>query len=345
MGLVNNDFEVPNLTRHKEYVFLMAVEDMFGNFTVRSVDNNHLTKTIYTDGIKPSVLNNVVYRDLEMPGDTNPTFTITFSETIGRIYKNTGNIKPDLSEQSIITLEKKIDDVLTLNSPNDGDITERFEVVSYTEATPVNPQSKLVIRPKADYTQANQDFTVTVKMADQIITDSGNKVLESTLIDYIYPYNRVNHFVNAKLKDDGNGDTSSSNTISIGIDLGVMTTLNQEYYYFVVNSTFPESDLTKELVNKIITNANSGNFNTIQGTSISLVGKGSISNLSGVTFNDDLVTSAIPGGPRPVFRDTDKIYLFTKDKYGNIVWATDKDDLSLKYMTIKPTNWVKPTTP
>ena len=331
-GSANNQYDISFLKPNTEYVVFTAVEDEFQNFTVKDNASHLMAREIYTDGIKPSVVSNVIYRNLEMPNDPDTSFTLTFTETLGRVYADQNVMKDSLAETTQITANTPLEDVLTLTDLNGQDITNEFAIVSYTVGSPANPQSKLVIKPKTQ-ASANQTFAAEVKSLDQYIGNYGNSVPVS-LIDYVYPgVNLLNQFEYARLVST-NSSAEESVTVRLSLDLGVQSSLDQSFYYAVFNSTFTQAIPSKSLIQTIINYSNTGNNAYIDGQSIISYGKERIEGVSSTSFIKDLQAIQYSTSTTNVFKKGHKVFLFTVDRYGNVVWAVDKQNPSEKYITI-----------
>ncbi|MBG9456935.1 S-layer protein [Lysinibacillus sphaericus] len=308
------------LTPHTEYVVYLGAQDTYGNFTVykANTNGNHdesndgwMKQDFYSDGTPPRIemtvdkekKRNIVYRN------PDSTFTITFSEAIMRDEKGESPIK-DLS-------------FLTITDENDQDITSQYEVVKYTQGTKTTDESQLIIKPTGTGTA---DKTFTVKMKDEardyIISDfEGNKFDINDFGKYVYPgkdaYNTMSY---ASLTGNVDGVPAEYNSTTMDVSVNILTLLelNQEYFYAVTMAN--KTTLDPQLILDSVKN------NKPAGDGIVSFGKGSVKKAADGSAILPLVANpSTDPGIKNVFKTGQRVFLFTKDQYGNIVWAYQKE--------------------
>ena len=148
-------------------------------------------------------------------------------------------------------------------------------------------------------------------------------------------------FSYAKLRPTIPNNKNESTSLDISLDLGVEFSYDQEFYYAVMNSTFTDPFLSKQLVQNIITATNSnGNLIPIGGSVISY-GRERVESTSNNSFIKELQAIQLASGTTNVFKTGHKVFLFTLDKYGNVVWAVDGNN---NYVEVKGTDWEVPIT-
>jgi hypothetical protein len=330
-----NDFEVTGLKPHTEYVFYYAVEDAYGNFTVKNTSSQTMIRQLYADGTKPHVINNNVVKD------PFGNFVFTFNETIGRVYEDpaaTG--KTSLNQVSTISTSTLVQDILEIIPDNAGSTlaASSFEIVRY-ETGNTNSPSKLIIKPKTGVTVLDS-FKVNLKLPDQNINDNTKNFALEKVINYKYPANMDGNIIKrGRLLPDtypnNTNELGRSTIAEIEVSLGVDTSWNQTFYYAVVNDSFNignSEELNSALVKEIIDNANAES--NVEVTNLISYGKGSItgpSDLSSVKTVYALQYGKDPTRDLNVFFANARLFFFTVDQYGNIVWAkTSTGDTHVK---------------
>lgn len=331
------DFDISELDAHEEYGIYIAAEDTYGNFTVRQRSNSTSTDinepiggmmkaTFYTDGTKPFIDNDqIVYRNLDA---TNPTFTITYNEAIMR-EKDTNHSIVDATNWSTI---------LDIADEDGNLITGNYSFVSYTVGTKTTDKSTLVIKPNST-TVANQTFTVTMK-APQENPGQPDKLIAYDYIDQNgFVLDKIGKYewpgdVKSKIEDAvltginaGTPAVPASTTMRAMMYLDIDLSLNQTYYYAVTNSS--KTSVDPQLVMDLVNNPDTPN------NDIFAYGSGQLSANSVADKQATLNLTAPPavGAYTPVFTKGNNFFIFTIDKYGNIVWANDESS-GLKYRQI-----------
>ncbi|KOS64531.1 S-layer homology domain-containing protein [Lysinibacillus agricola] len=307
------------LTPHTEYVVYLGAQDTYGNFTVyQAKDGIHdesndgwMKQDFYSDGTPPRFemtvdkekKRNIVYRN------PDSTFTITFSEAIMRDEKGDSSIK-DLS-------------LLTITDEDNKDITSQYEFVKYTQGTATTEESQLIIKSTASGTA---DRTFTVKMKDEardyIISDNkGNKFDIADFGKYVYQgkdaYNTMSY---ANLTGNIGGVPSEYNSTTMDVSVNILTLLelNQEYFYAVTAAN--KTTLDPQLILDSVKN------NKPADNGILSFGKGSVKKAADGSAILPLVANpSTDPGIKNVFKTGQRVFLFTKDQYGNIVWAYQKE--------------------
>ncbi|MGE7949264.1 S-layer homology domain-containing protein [Lysinibacillus sp. NPDC093688] len=307
------------LTPHTEYVVYLGAQDTYGNFTVYKAkdgiqdesNDGWMKQDFYSDGTPPRIemtvdkekKRNIVYRN------PDNTFTITFSEAIMRDENSVSSIK-DLS-------------LLTITDESDQDITSQYELVKYTQGTKTTDESQLIIKPTGSGTA---DKTFTVKMKDEardyIISDfEGNKFDIDDFGKYVYPgkdaYNTMSY---ASLTGNVGGVPSEYNSTTMDVSINILTLLelNQEYFYAVTAAN--KTTLDPKLILDSVKN------NKPADNGILSFGKGSVKKAADGSAILPLVANpSTEPGIKNVFKTGQRVFLFTKDQYGNIVWAYQKE--------------------
>ncbi|MGE8005361.1 S-layer homology domain-containing protein [Lysinibacillus sp. NPDC093216] len=308
------------LTPHTEYVVYLGAEDTYGNFTVYKAnttgDNHDETNTgwmrqdFYSDGTPPRFemtvdkekKKNIVYRN------PDSTFTISFSEAIMRDEKGDSSIK-DLS-------------LLTITDESGQDITSQYQFVKYTQGEKTTNESQLIIKPTASGTA---DKTFTVKMKDEardfIFNDKGNKFDLADFGKYVYQgkdaYNTMSY---ANLTGNIGGVPSEYNSTTMDVSINILTLLelNQEYFYAVTAAN--KTTLDPQLILDSVKN------NKPADNGILSFGKGSVKKAADGSAILPLVANpSTDPAIKNVFKTGQRVFLFTKDQYGNIVWAYQKE--------------------
>lgn len=349
----NNILTKGTLQPNTEYVFYMAAVDIYGNITVTSKPTTppnitpiNMIREVYTDGIAPIIHNNIVYRTVgdqivNVSSSTYGEFEITFSETLGRKYKDSNdNVKDNLDQETNIKNNPPLASLVVIKDSSNVDITKYFEQVGYTEATAVNPTSKLVIKA-IDSTISKQNFTVEVIVKDQNINvlNKANNVVD--IAKYIYPGdNLVNSIKYAELQRDSKTSRNDESTMmNVSLDLRSPLTkdgedLSQQFYYAVVNDP-AITTLSKSVVEEIILKSNNGRDEYLSQSIVSY-GKVFIDGQQGLSFIQPLVAVQYTPNTINVFKTNHNLFVFTKDKYGNIIWSTPQNIPNQYFKHIDP---------
>ena len=319
-----------SLTPHTEYVVYFGAQDTYGNFTVYTADsggNNHdesengwMKQNFYSDGTPPRFekivdgkkKQNIVYRN------PNETFTITFSEAIMRDSSGKSTIN-DLG-------------LLSIENENGDDITSEYQFVSYTRGTKTTDESYLIIKPSSSGTM---DKTFTVKMKDdavdyQITGFTGNKFDINDFGKYVHQGTVTNSIEDAVVTGTniGTSNVPASKTMRAIVNIDADLSYEQRYYYAVTGSA---TKIDPQLVIDLVKDPNTPN------NSILVYGTGVLSatNPAGKQFTLDLTApvSTTPGY-NPIFRKGNNFFIFTLDKFGNVVLAKNQNNMNNSYFEI-----------
>ena len=342
-GSGEGKFEITGLTAHTDYVVYFGAEDTYGNMTIYSANaagNDHDTtaagwmkKDLYTDGTPPRFemtvdgkkKPNIVYRN------PDSTFTITFSEAIMRDVNGKSSI-PSTGSFDLSSL-------LDITDESGASITSQYEFILYTMGTKTTDESKLIINPVASGI-SNKTFTVKMKdtAVDYNITgNTGNKFDITDFGKYVYPGdNRYNTMSYANLTGTIGGVPAEYNSTTMEVSLNVLadTELKQEYFYAVTNASKTSLD-PQVILDTIAKNE------PVLGSGIILFGKGAISKAEDTSTILPLKANpSTDPGVKNVFKTGQRVFLFTKDEYGNIIWAYQKSSTgpeatTQKYVEIK----------
>lgn len=318
-----NDVNVASLIPHREYVFYVAVEDTYGNVTARLMGdpggatindaepNGDIMELEYYSDVKIPQVGDIIKRKVD-----GTEFTITFSEAIMRQPINNASAIPATGAFDLSTIMKITDSAGT-------DITSKYEFVSYTIGatggqSDTSKESELIIRP-INAVDANNTFTVTMKNEAYDFKGRNRFAIED-FGKYVYPPapNRVNTMtvaiVQAPYVLDVPSETSSKR-LALSIDFGADLQYNQTYYFAVTNASNTVKPSAQAIMSAVATNV------APLGSPIVLFGKGTLSASSQLSQVIPLVTGTV--NQTDVFKTGQKIYVFTVDQYGNVVWATD----------------------
>lgn len=328
----NPTVTIENLDPHMEYNFLIGVEDAYGNFTVRKVDEDKpltssdqpngelIVENFYTDGVKPHIIDStrndvvkpidqeyvlaeneaLIYREKLDSSDADQLkFTITFNETIMR--QNTVN---NFNKSSLNSSNWKG----ILNITGDGISEADFDFVSYTEGTPATTnQSALVIKAK-DVTTANKTITVTMDDSVDVYDYKGHNRFDISKIGkYIYPTEALA----VNIKEVTN---YGKYFVQIRVESSIPVKNGQRFYYAVMNSnastppTFEDARRAAQRGTKIT-------GMTIAGTNI----------MDEARDGSRIWDLTLPSNTTNVFGGGQKIYFFTVDNFGNIIQAKNSD--------------------
>lgn len=317
-----NNIPVSGLLPHREYVVYVAVEDTFGNVTARLMGdpggatineaepNGEIIELDYYSDVKVPEVGDIIKRQVE-----GTEFTITFSESIMRQPVNNVSAIPGTGTYNLST-------IMTMTNDAGTDVTGKYDFVSYTPGTTggkvdTTKESKLIIRPKMP---VNADATFTVKMKEAAYDFKDNNLFNlEDFGKYVYPpaANRVNTMTVAIVKApyvlDVSNETSSKK-LALSINFGANLAYQQRYYYAVTNS----ENTTRPTESAIMTAVESGVAPL--GSPIVLFGRAQLTASTQLSQVLELQTGLT--NPTDVFKTGQKVYLFTLDQYGNIVWAT-----------------------
>ncbi|MBD8034344.1 S-layer homology domain-containing protein [Solibacillus merdavium] len=320
-----------NLTAHEEYGFYIGAVDTIGNFTILEKSSAvvieedepkgpQMKKTLYMDGTNPHIKNDgLVTRQSNSFNSSfmETTFTITFNEAIMRQDDLSG-----LSNYNKTAIPASgtfnLSSILEFNGADIND----YEFVSYSVGTSTTSESKLIIRPK-NARAAMQTFRVKMKedtTGATVYDYKDQNGFDTTKIGtYIYPASIINQMSIAQLSTPYVLDTiveTSSKKLNLSVDFDVDLGLVQRYYYAVVLGTTTIKPTAEEVINAVRTN-------TVSSSSpIYIYGSDMIDGSAGKSQVLPLETGKIRASD--VFKTGHKIYMFTVDKYGNIVWAKHK---------------------
>lgn len=352
-GLAGNNFLIRNLDRHEEYVLYFGVEDTYGNFTVKlpetnppqtEIENLYMIKPFYTDGTKPEI-NPVIkklllteFNDIDTTGITyveDQTFTITFSEAIA-LSTGAAIEKPPLSDDAdaqnnvLNALKAGIESVLGTRA----DITS----IAWQDLEGVDTwEPRKLIFTLSDEIESD----VTINMNSAVfsnIKDLGIQPFDEdkSIGDYKYP-TKSNKILYARLQPDIQfSDLDISKVLNVMAELNVDLSWDQKFYCAVTTTDYP---LTRADMEEVIRRADTNSRQLIPGASIISYGTGVLtmpSDASSVkTFT--AIQSTDNNASTNVFVTNQRVYLFTKDKYGNIVFAKDTSlPDSPDYVKIQP---------
>lgn len=344
------DFDISELDAHEEYGIYIAAEDTYGNFTVQQRSDSASTgpnepsggmmkETFYTDGTKP-VIEDIVIRDLH-PSGGQAVFNITFSESILRQpgkLNATGILEGYNESRFKDATPPKLSDVLEITTASGAVIDLRdFEFEGYTVAT----NGKATLKIKASPTVITEQVlkirmkpnTETEDNSYDYINAQGDIQNEFDLTDFGYYYSpnnsEINKLTHAGLGDplDGSGTQSKTLIIEYNLDathIGEFSTtpptpvkVTQKYYFAVLPKAPIRND--ENLLAEEIMKAAKGDPTSIVMTYANVV---DLNNLND-TVGRKVFT--IPNDNANTFQKGHRVYLFTLDNYGNIVWALETD--------------------
>lgn len=324
-----NDVHVSGLTPHQEYVMYVAVEDTYGNITARLMGdpggssindaepNGDIMELEYYSDVKVPQVGDIIKREI-----AGTEFTITFSEAIMRQPVNNASLIPATGTFDLSTIMKITDDA-------GADVTNKYGFVSYTVGADSTEESQLVIKP-INAVDADKTFTVHMKGSAYDFKDKNKFALED-FGKYVYPplANRINTMtvaiVQAPYVLDVPSETSSKR-MALSIDFDVALQNNQTYYYAVTNASNTTKPSAQSIISAVATNV------APIGSPIVLFGKGALASSSETSQVLTLQTGII--NPTDVFKTGQKVYLFTLDQYGNVVWATDNSTTPQDFITV-----------
>ncbi|WP_342558111.1 hypothetical protein [Metasolibacillus sp. FSL K6-0083] len=236
-----------------------------------------------------------------------------------------GVLKADLNRSSIPASGTfDLSTILDITNEAGNPITSEYEFDSYTVGTNSTQASKLVIKPTASGTM---DKTITIKMKDMpaAYDYAGQNAFDlEDFGQYMYPpaAHRLNTMSYAQLAGDIRGNAAEWNSVDmeISVNIGAAQAMEQEYYYAVVAGNAPEPT-----VDDILTTVR--NNSPVIGSPIISFGTGKIKQAADTSvILERKANGSEDADTRNVFKTGQKVYLFTKDKYGNIIWAIEKRD-------------------
>ena len=317
-----------NLTAHEEYGFYIGAVDTIGNFTIlrRSSDavltedepkGPQMKATLYMDGTNPYITNDgIITRQSDSYDSTynDTTFTITFNETIMR--QNDSGLPGNYNKSLIPSSGSfNLSSIMEFEGANISD----YEFVSYTVGTSSTSESKLVIRP-VNSQAAQRTFKVKLKedsMGATVYDYKGAHGFDTTKIGtYIYPTELGNFMSATQLVPPYEmeaGSEVSSKIMKLSVDFGVNLEYDQRYYYAIALANDNRKPTAQAIMNAVATNKVSS------GSPIYIFGEGSITDSTNRSQVLTLVTGKVKASD--VFKTGQKVYMFTIDKYGNVIWS------------------------
>ncbi|WP_264990065.1 S-layer homology domain-containing protein [Lysinibacillus piscis] len=305
---------------HKNYELYVAVRDRYGNATMLQVGTQ--SKVLTFDG----------KQEKAMP--LTPSGQDSQNRPLGVMaYKFFSDGTPPRVEDPIFKqIEGKIFEVTFSEAV---DLTNaNFALVNPDTGLPISPAyaswrwedtatkkdwepRKLLIEFAAE---VKESFNITINAT---VKDKGGWAFSKDKAEYKYP-TKENTITSAKLLPDSHPNLSSdlnvSRKVSVVANLNTDITWSQQYYYAVLGIGY---DLTLENAKAVIEKADRKDFSYIPGGAIVSYGKGEIkqpADASSVKTFDAIQTGSDPNSIN-VFQTNQRLYLFTKDKYGNIVYA------------------------
>ncbi|TKI71814.1 S-layer homology domain-containing protein [Lysinibacillus mangiferihumi] len=316
------------LEPHQEYELYVAVKDRYNNVTmvqkgkeskVYTFDekqnktitltdrgngngNGEMKYTFFSDGTPPKV-EDPIYKRID-----GKTFEVTFSEAVdtGFDFKL---VQPGTTTPITPTYKHSWKDVTGTN-----DWESRKLIITFN-------------------TEVKESFDISVNAAAK---DKGGWTFSKDRAEYKYP-TKENTITSATLLADTEfpDNKEISKKVQVVANLNADITWDQQYYYAVLNK---DNALTPDNVLDVITKADSNNFTSIPGGAIISYGKGKITAPSDASMAETFTAIQTGGSSSKtnIFQTGQRIYLFTKDKYGNIVYAKSKDSSALDYVLIQP---------
>lgn len=331
---------VDGLEAHQEYGFYIGVSDNQKNFSVYMRENGttpppnnepngpQMTDYVYTDGIQPTIENGqVIVRNGESD-NLQSTFKITFNELIMRQSDISNYNKPS---------KFNLSEILKIKDENGTPITDKFTIVNYgsTGSRTTDP-SELVIKynSPSQASDVNQTFTVTMNedvKGENVYDYKDQNGFDITKIGtYVWPTDRINTMTLAKLRTPYVTDDTletSSKSLDLSVNFGLNLATEPRYYYAVTLESNTQAPTAQAIMDAVASKIVS------PGSPIILYGSKLMTSTSEFSGVLELVTGQV--NKSDVFKTGQKIYVFTIDKYGNIIWATDKSDTSKEYIKIK----------
>ncbi|MER2039233.1 MAG: S-layer homology domain-containing protein [Solibacillus sp.] len=350
---------ITGLDPHEEYVTYVGVEDTFKNFTVRQRSSSTITTNepagdqmieyFYTDGTKPKI-EDIIYRDFGAVGG-DLVLNITFSESILRQEGTLNNgvvtgFNSSLFENS--STRPNLSDVIEITTNNGTtNLAGNFSYVDggYTVAADGKATLKLKVSPTVI-----TDRILKIRLKTPSITsyDYKNSIRiqnEFDLEDFGYYYSpdatKINKLTYAGLGSPLIGSGTQSKTIVIEYNLdathvGEFSTtpptptpikkVEQEYYYAILANDPGVSD---EKLAEEIKKAAKGNASSIIMTYAGVI---TMTGANDITGRREIT---IPNTNGNTFQAGQRVYLYTLDNYGNIIWAYQADPANGNVTNIK----------
>jgi len=304
------------LDPHQNYELYVAVQDRYKNATMlqvgtESIIYTHDEKQNKTFSLTPSLNNTGImaykfFSDGTPPKVEDPivrqldgkTFEVTFSEAVELTDSNFQLVNPETGSAITPTYaswkwQDKVDEI-------DGWKPRKMIITFANEVT--------------------QSFDMTV---DVSVKDKGDWTFSKPKAQYQYP-TKVNTITSATLLPDTEfpSNPNISKKVQVVANLNADITWDQHYYYAVLADGY---ELTLDNIRDIIVRADNSNYTDIPGGAIISYGKGQITKPSDASSAKTFTAIQTSNNPNStnVFQKDQKIYLFTKDKYGNIVYAKE----------------------
>lgn len=314
------------LAPHQQYELYVAVKDRYNNVTMLQKGTESKVYTFDEKQNKPITLT--------PGGGGNGVMKYTFFSD---------GTPPKVQDPIFKRLDGKTFEVTFSEAIDTGFDFKLVEPGTTTAITPSYTQSWLDITGTRDWeprkliitfnSEVKQSFDISVNATAK---DKGGWTFSKDRAEYKYP-TKENTITTATLLPDTQfpSNLNISKKLEVVANLNADITWDQHYYYAVLNKGY---DLSPENVQDVIANADSNNF-TISGGAIVSYGKGKIT--APADASSAKTFTAIQTGSDPnstnVFQKDQRIYLFTKDKYGNIVYAkASSDPGALDYVLIQP---------
>lgn len=346
-----NTITIDNLKPHTEYGFYIGVEDTFGNFTIEEVfytgsgspGSRNMIKNVYTDGTQPIIdpvikkLTRHEFNDLATTADTakftfdKAFYTITFSEAISLTSENS-DIPLDQNDVAVLEELKSNLQVILGTTVEDifwqdlqGVQTYQPRKVIFMVDNPIT--TDFAVDMNSNYFNkfvdlANHKFNALGSVAEYNVPERDNKITSVDLqYDPLFPYN-----------------TKVSRELHVTTELNVTLSWNQKYYYAVVTSDY---ELSNEDIDEVIRRSDRNIEDLTDFISIISYGSGDLKQPSDLSSVKVLKAIQRPGFDPTnldtvnVFAENQKIYLFTKDQYGNIIFANDGNNPGVNYVVIE----------
>jgi hypothetical protein len=315
------------LAPHQQYELYVAVKDRYNNVTMLQKGTESKVYTFDEKQNKTIALSN--------GGDGNGVMKYTFFAD---------GTPPKVQDPIFKRLDGKTFEVTFSEAIDTGFDFKLVEPGTTTAITPSYTHSWLDITGTRDWeprkliitfnSEVKQSFDISVNATAK---DKGGWTFSKDRAEYKYP-TKENTITTATLLPDTQfpSNLNISKKLEVVANLNADITWDQHYYYAVLNKGY---DLSPENVQDVIANADSNNFTYIPGGAIVSYGKGKIT--APADASSAKTFTAIQTGSDPnstnVFQKDQRIYLFTKDKYGNIVYAkASSDPGALDYVLIQP---------
>ncbi|MGG2075792.1 S-layer homology domain-containing protein [Lysinibacillus irui] len=325
-----NEINLSPLEPHQNYELYVAVQDRYKNATMVQVGTE---STIYTHDEKQNkpisltpgesgtgVMAYKFFSDGTPPKVEDPivkqldgkTLEVTFSEAV------------DLKDSDFQLVDPETGNAIT---PTYASWKWQDKVEDINEWKP----RKMILSFANEVTQS---FDMTINATAK---DKGGWTFSKPKAQYQYP-TKINTITSATLLPDTQfpSNLNISKQVQVVANLNADITWDQHYYYAVLSDGY---ELTLDNIRDIIDRADKNNYTDIPGGAIISYGKGQItkpSDASSAKTFTAIQTSTDPNSTN-VFQKDQKIYLFTKDKYGNIVYAKESTSSAApNYVLIQP---------